>query len=152
MDVILKQATRADTDMLVRLMEEYYQFDHLPWDEAGARTALQGLMCDQHAGRVWLISADEEIVGYVALTLGYSLEYKGRDAFVDEIYLREGYRGRGLGQQALAAVFETCQALGVRAVHLEVARNNTAAQALYRKLGFEVHSSYLMSKLITPIR
>ena len=152
MDGLLKPATLADTDAIVAMMEEYYQFDQLPWDEAGARTALHGLISDPHAGRVWLICPADEIVGYVALTLGYSLEYKGRDAFVDEIYLRESHRGRGLGKQALAMVFETCGTLGVRALHLEVSRGNTAAQGLYRQLGFELHSSYFMSKVIAPNR
>jgi hypothetical protein len=39
-------------------------------------------------------------VGCVVLTLGYSLELLGRDAFIDEFYLREVYRGRGWGRQA----------------------------------------------------
>ena len=40
-------------------------------------------------------------VGYLVLTLGYSLEYGGRDAFIDEVYIRSSYRGRGIGTAAL---------------------------------------------------
>jgi len=148
MDAVLRPATLADTDVLVRLMEEYYAFDGIPWDEAGARAALAGLLADPTAGRVWLICSGVETVGYVALTFGYSLEYQGRDAFVDEIYLSEPYRGRGFGRQAFADVFEVCRALDVHAVHLEVARRNTSAQALYRRLGFEDRNHYMMSKRI----
>jgi len=36
--------------------------------------------------------------------------------------------------------------LGVKALHLEVERTNTAAQAFYRKIGFKDHSRYLMTK------
>jgi GNAT superfamily N-acetyltransferase len=40
-------------------------------------------------------------VGYIVLTFGYSLEYLGRDAFIDEFYLRESYRGRRWGRRTL---------------------------------------------------
>ena len=82
------------------------------------------------------------------LTIGYSIEYRGHDAFVDELYLRESYRGRGWGRAALAFVEQACRELEVRALHLEVERKNTAAQALYRKFGFENQDRYLLNKWI----
>jgi GNAT superfamily N-acetyltransferase len=46
----------------------------------------------------------DETIGYIVLTLGDSLEYHGRDAFVDEIYIRESHRGKGIGAQAIKFV------------------------------------------------
>jgi len=40
-------------------------------------------------GRVWLIQYQGQVIGYVILTLGYSLEYGGRDAFIDEQLARQ---------------------------------------------------------------
>ena len=42
-----------------------------------------------------------------------------------------------------------CRAVGVRALHLEVERDNTNARALYRKVGFVDHDRYLMTKRIS---
>ena len=95
-----------------------------------------------------MIEADGGPVGYVVLTLGFSLEFHGRDAFVDEIYIRAQYRGRGIGGKALAFAEGACRSLGVRALHLEVERKNTAAQAVYRKVGFKDHDRYLMTKYV----
>jgi GNAT superfamily N-acetyltransferase len=83
------------------------------------------------------------------LTFGYSLEFHGRDAFVDELYLQEGARGRGTGRQALEFLAGVCSDLGVRALHLEVVRGNEAAQRLYRGFGFEDHDRYLMTKWVS---
>lgn len=127
-------------------MREYYAFDHLPYDEATAREALQILLRDPELGRIWLIQAGTETAGYAVLTLGYSLEYRGRDAFIDELYLREPYRGRGLGRQALEWLEQAARALGVRALHLEVERGNPRAQALYRRYGFRDNDRQLLSK------
>ena len=81
--------------------------------------------------------------------IGYSIEYGGRDAFIDEVYIRAAYRGQGIGRQAMMFAETQCRALGVRALHLEVARDNTNAHALYRKVGFVDHDRYLMTKHIS---
>jgi GNAT superfamily N-acetyltransferase len=87
-------------------------------------------------------------VGYIILTLGYSLEYLGRDAFIDEFYLRESHRGRGWGSCALSFVEGEARRLDVRSIHLEVVRQNTPAKEVYRKSGYLDHDHYLMSKWI----
>jgi GNAT superfamily N-acetyltransferase len=56
-----------------------------------------------------------EPVGYLVVTLGYSLEYGGRDAFVDEVYIRSTHREKGIGTAALTFAEEQCRVLGVRA-------------------------------------
>lgn len=48
-------------------------------------------------GRVWLIQHQSLAIGYVILTLGFSLEYGGRDAFIDEFYIQANYQGQGIG-------------------------------------------------------
>ena len=82
------------------------------------------------------------------LTLGFSLEFHGRDAFVDEIYIRTTHRGKGIGGRALEFVEAACRPLGVRAIHLEVERNNAQAHTMYHKIGFEYQDSYLMTKCL----
>jgi ribosomal protein S18 acetylase RimI-like enzyme len=55
-------------------------------------------------------------------------------------------RGRGLGRAALEAVESAARELGVRALHLEVERENASAQALYRDRGFRDNDRRLMTK------
>jgi ribosomal protein S18 acetylase RimI-like enzyme len=136
-------------ETLLTFMREYYEFDHLPFDEQRARVALEGFLADESLGRVWLIHYRGEEIGYLVLTLGYSLEYGGRDAFIDEMYIRASYRGNGIGKIALAFAEDVCRALGVRALHLEVGQANTAAYGLYRAVGFMDHDRRLLTKRIT---
>ena len=91
-------------------------------------------------------------VGYIVLCFGYSLEWLGRDAFVDEFYLREEYRGRGWGRATMAFVEEAARDAGVRALHLEVVRENVAALKIYSKMGFQEHESTFLSKWIARDR
>jgi ribosomal protein S18 acetylase RimI-like enzyme len=148
MEPALRVAGDADLDLVVDFMRRYNAADGLPFDEARARDALGGLIGDRVSGVVWLICDGTMPVGCIVLTFGYSLEYHGRDAFIDEFFIQPSHRGRGWGRQALQFMEDASRELGVHALHLEVTHANTGAQKLYRKFGFEDHDRYLMTKRI----
>ena len=106
-----RRAQVADIDLILEFMREYYAFDGHHFDEKRSRAALIGLLGNDSLGFVWLIEDGDVAVGYVVLTLGYSLELLGCDAFIDEFYLREDYRGHGWGRQALAFVEDAARSL-----------------------------------------
>jgi ribosomal protein S18 acetylase RimI-like enzyme len=151
-----RAAGAADLDAVLALMRELFDEDRLPdqraFDTEQARRALADLVAHPSWGTVWLICDAGTVVGYLALTYGYSLEFHGRDAFVDEVYINPAYRGRGWGSQAMRHAERSARSVDVAALHLEVGRGNTAAQRLYRRLGYADHDRYLMTKWIEPDR
>lgn len=147
---MFRPARQGDLEPLIAMMREFYVLDGIAFDEPAARGALRALLGDAALGCVWIAEDAGAAVGYVALTLGFSLEFKGRDAFIDEIYFRESHRSRGLGRQAIELAVETCRSLGVRALHLEVGHENEAALEFYRRNGFADHNRRLMTRSITP--
>jgi ribosomal protein S18 acetylase RimI-like enzyme len=141
-------ATPGDAELLLDFMREYYAFDGHGYDREKARPALQRLLNDSALGLAWIVMDGDTPAGYIVVCFGYSLEYLGRDAFIDELYLGAAYRGRGWGRATLQYVEQQLLSHQVRAIHLEVVRENQAALGVYRKLGFRDHSHYLMSKWI----
>jgi GNAT superfamily N-acetyltransferase len=111
-----------------------------------ARRAAEGLMANPELGGVWLIEVDSETAGYLCVTLCYSLEFDGRFALLDELYLEEAWRGKGLGAQAIAFATEWGRARALAAIRLEVAHANSRAIELYRHEGFKAHDRHLMTK------
>ena len=148
MEATFKVAGHPDMDVLLALRREFCLHQEIAFDEQCAGGALARLLDDQAHGRVWLIGSGGTTVGYVVLIFSYSLEFDGRDAYVDEIYLQEPYRGRGLGPKALLFAEGVCAALGVRALHLGVDRNNVRALTAYLKAGFEDRNHCLLTKRI----
>jgi ribosomal protein S18 acetylase RimI-like enzyme len=114
--------------------------------EGEVRAALKKFLAHPEFGGSWLVSLRGRIAGYVILTLGYSFEYGGRDAFVDELYIEPEFRRMGLGRRALEFVENQARTLGVNALHLEVDHSNDAALELYRRTGFASHGRQLMTK------
>ncbi len=147
-DPQFRLAAESDADSLLDFMRDYYAFDGHGFDRDKARVALTAVLDDSSLGLAWLILDGNVSVGYVVLCFGYSLEWLGRDAFVDEFYLRAEHRGRGWGRKTMEFVEEAARAAGIRTLHLEVVQENSAALQLYRKLGFAEHRSTFLSKWI----
>jgi GNAT superfamily N-acetyltransferase len=152
MRIDLREAGVHDCDLLLALMRGLYGAEHIAFDEARAERALAGLLADPGLGRVWMIERDGRPVGYAVLTLGYSLEFGGRFALLDELFIQEEHRGAGVGRRALAQIAEACRGLGLMAVRLEVGRTNRMAQGLYQKVGYETHDRDLMTLWLDPGR
>src|SRR5690606_27489079 len=119
-----------------------------PFDEDIIKSLYLGFINNESSGRFWLIEADEKIVGYMVLAFGFSFEYLGRDAFIDEFYIEGKFRGQGIGQKALDFAFEEAKALNIKVLHLELERHNMTGQHLYLKNGFKDNDRYLLNKTL----
>ena len=148
MQATFRCAAPADLELLLIFNREFCALDQHPFDEEALRPAIDRLLRDESLGRIWLIQDGTQAIGYMVLAFGYSLEYRGRDAFVDEIYIRESHRRRGIGTQAFAFLERACRDLGVRALHLEVEHRNSAAQQFYHTVGFYDQERHLMTRLL----
>ena len=118
------------------------------------RTSIDALLAMPAQGRILLVQRrNGDIAGYAVIAFGFSLEFGGRDAFLDELFIVEACRGQGIGSAALSAVCAWARHEGLCALHLEVERVNKAAKALYTRTGFEDRSHYnLMSLHIANVR
>lgn len=149
--MVFERAGPEHTELLVEMMREFYDFEHLPWDSAVARRGLGMVLGDLSLWEVWLVRRAGEAAGYFVLGFGFSLEFRGRFALLDELYLREEFRGGGLGRRAIRHAEEVCRGQGIDALRLEVEHRNGGAQAFYRAVGFEGHERYLLTRWIPEV-
>jgi len=121
-----------------------------PFDEAQRRAIFDRFVRDSTYGKAWLVVCDEKFVGYVVLTVSFSFEYRGYDAFIDELYIAKEYRRQGIGRRAMEFVEDAARELGVNAIHLEVTDGNDPAIGLYRRVGYAGNERFLMTKWLNP--
>lgn len=140
MSITTGKASSNDIPVLVDLMEEFYAEANYTLDRDWASASFCSLLKDDSLGAVWIVFNDSEPAGHVVLTIRFSMEYGGLDAFIDDLFVRPSYRRRGVGRAALRALFDECERRNVLAVHVEVAHDNAVAQALYRSYGLKPYS------------
>ena len=141
----MRPAKTDDLPKLLDLMADFYAESGNVLDRSHAAEAFAALLADDRLGRVWLIEQGSSVVGHIVVTFVFAMEYGGVTAVVDDFYVRPASRGAGLGTAALAEVRRACAELGVRAMRVEVGRDNAVAQSVYRHLGFEAVDQQLMA-------
>ena len=76
-----------------------------------------------------------EICGYTMIAKSYSTEFGKMCIWIEDLYLKEPYRGSGIGSRVLQFIMERFPACIFR---LEVEEENQRAIATYKKNGFAV--------------
>lgn len=134
----------SDIDLVVAMMREFYGIDGYPMDESRSRELFREFLDNEDLGKCWLILFDGDVVGYVILTFVFSFEFGGKMAFVDELYISDRARGKGIGKETVAFIQAEARILDVKMLYLEVEHHNTLAQKLYLSGGFSEHKRKFM--------
>jgi ribosomal protein S18 acetylase RimI-like enzyme len=146
MAIGFRLGTAKDFDELLPMMRDFYDFERLPYDESLLRQLLLKVISDETLGRLILFQSGNSLIGYIVLGFGFSLEFHGRDCFIDECYVRPEHRSQGIGQAAVEFAIATCKELGIKAVHLEADYSNVRGHEFYKRLGFKDHQRHLMTR------
>ncbi|MGB7729071.1 MAG: GNAT family N-acetyltransferase [Candidatus Acidiferrum sp.] len=151
MSFSLEHATDADLDTLLLLMSHMQADD--PWSEPFDLTTVRGnlveLLDNSHYGLAYLARDQQTAIGYLVICFDFSLEYRGKGAWIDELFVESSRRGQGIGTQLLDLAETASRESGAEFLHLEVNHGNRANE-LYRRRGFVDHDRYLMTKPLNP--
>ncbi|MBT28377.1 MAG: GNAT family N-acetyltransferase [Thalassobius sp.] len=146
METQFKLATEEDIQIVMEMMKDFNAIYQYPFDAELGSINLKKLMSNQEFGRFWIIYSGDLVAGYVALTFGFSFEYKGRDAFIDELFLKADFRDKGIGRQTMEFLEKQAIELGLGAIHMEVERQNDKAIRLYTKQGYGDFDRNMLTK------
>ena len=94
--VELIEARESDWQEIAIMMADFYHIDRYPFDKNKKLGYFMKFNGNPILGKFWRVIFNAELAGYVILTLGFSFEH-GRDAFIDELYLKPQFRRRGIG-------------------------------------------------------
>ncbi|MET0263155.1 MAG: GNAT family N-acetyltransferase [Rariglobus sp.] len=136
-ELLSRIAGIADEPIVLALMRDFYAEEHLVFDELIAQRAVRELLAQPQLGFVILLEISGEVVGHATLTFGFSLEFHGRFALLDELYIIPAKRGGGLGRRGLEIATDLARAQGVSSLRLEVNHANARARSVYLKAGFQ---------------
>jgi ribosomal protein S18 acetylase RimI-like enzyme len=143
MTAALTLATPDHLERLVTLVTAFHAEAGITLSDEQRRKGIAPLLDGIPHGAAYIIGPPRAPIGYIVITFGWSVEFGGLDAIIDELYVRPGVRGRGIASEALIALPRALSQGGLRAIHLEVDRNNPAAVKLYRRAGFKERDGYM---------
>lgn len=142
----IRNASPDDLDRLLPAMQAFYVLEHLRWDEVRQRAAVASLIDSRRNGRLLVLEQDGELAGYAVVGFCFSLEFDGRYALLDELYVLPAFQGLGLGKQLMQQAEQLALAEGCRALRLEVNDDNPHARGIYERAGYTAQPRRLMSR------
>ncbi|MEX0301922.1 MAG: GNAT family N-acetyltransferase [Leisingera sp.] len=144
MSAALHLAKPEHLDTVLALTAAFHAESGLDSTDEHRRAGIEPLLNGHPYGAVYLIGPTRAPIGYIVVTFGWSVEFGGMDGFVDELYIRPAVRGRGIATEVLTELPKSLATAGMRALHLEVDRDNETAQRLYLRTRFQPRSKYIL--------
>lgn len=136
---MIRKLTSDDRKLYMKMAREFYHSDavlHPVPDEYLERTADEALRSEQYV-EIFLFEYEGKPAGYGMIAKTFSQEAGGAVWWIEEVYIREEFRSRGLGREFFRYL-EDHMPDQVRRLRLEVEADNTRAASLYKRLGYEV--------------
>lgn len=143
----LHLARPEDIDRLLPLVTAFHTELGIDSDDTLRRAGILPLLEGSPHGVAYLMGPQRAPIGYVVICFGWSVEFGGMDGFVDEIYVRPGVRGRGIGSEVLSSLAKALSQAGMKALHLEVRKDDDVTRRFYEKLRFAARDDYVLMTL-----
>ena len=142
-EIAVRQATLSDLDELAALFNQYRAFQGQVPDLLAARDFLQARFT--HDESVIFIAHEAHApVGFAQLYPSFSSVSLARVFMLNDLFVHESGRRKGIASRLLAAVESHAWALGAVRVTLNVDTNNQPGRALYEAKGWTQDQQYFM--------
>jgi hypothetical protein len=145
----LHLATAEDRPKLLPLVAAFHDHQGFGTSPEQQHDAILPLLEGSPHGAIWLIGPRRAPVGYVVVSFGWSVEFGGLDAMVDELFIRSAVRKRGMGGETLDGLAKALREGGIRAMHLEAKLEDETLRRFYKRARFVPRDGYvLMSRVL----
>lgn len=135
---MVREARREDREIYVKMAHDFYHSPavlHPIPDEYCERTFDE---CTENGtfAKLYILEYEGKTAGYSLVSKTFSQECGGYAYWLEELYILDEYRSKGLGSEFFAYLEENKEE-GVTRFRLEVEADNVRAKALYKRLGYK---------------
>ena len=134
--ITIRKAQAGDLNALTQLLSNQFDEHEIELASSELRDALKTLLENDSLGICLLAERDGQPVGFADIVFTWTLEYGGKTAWLEELYVLPELRNDGIGGQLVDAVIVEAKTYGCRAIDLEVEFEHERAEHLYQRKGF----------------
>lgn len=148
-NITIRQAVASDIDALAPLFDSYRQFYGRESDIRAAREFL--LARFNHGESAVFIAHDANVpIGFAQLYPSFSSVSLARTFVLNDLFVRESSRRKGVASLLLAAAVEFGKSSAAARLSLSTAVSNETAQALYQSAGWRRDEQFFVYHYAIP--
>jgi GNAT superfamily N-acetyltransferase len=135
--LLIRAAAVSDVPLLLRFFRELAEYERQPNEVVvKEETLIKDGFGPQPKFRGLIAEWEGQAIGY-AFFFGFYSSWKGPGIFLEDLYVREAFRSRGIGRALLCEVARIAQQEGSHGIRWEVLAWNESAIKFYKSLGGE---------------
>lgn len=133
----LTRVYSTEMDTLQEYIEALYRHDDDFEAMINIEEGVKSLLRNESLATPYFIKMGEERVGYVILTKYHSVEKGGVTIYIDELYVEDRFRKKGIGGKVMEEIMRLARTLGAKTLWAQTETYNKAAQSFFKGHGFK---------------
>lgn len=134
---MIRKINQNDRKEFINMVSEFYSspavLHTIP--QKNIENTFDNIINDNPYVKGFIIDYDDKIAGYVIIAITYSNEAGGIVIWIEEVYVKANFRGKGIGKSILNQIKDLYP--NAKRFRLEVTKDNISAIKLYENLGYE---------------
>ena len=132
----LTRVYSTEMETLREYIEALYKHDEDFEAVIHIEDGVKSLLRNEALATPYFIQMGEERVGYVILTKYHSVEKGGLTIYIDEHYVEDRFRKKGIGGKVMQEIMQLARTLGAKTLWAQTETYNKAAQSFFQGHGF----------------
>jgi GNAT superfamily N-acetyltransferase len=141
-------ATAKDAPLVLQLVRELAEYERSPGEVAATEEGIREALTGEHPAAEALIAyAGEEVAGFALFFLNFSTWSGRRGLYLEDLFVKADYRGRGLGRILLGRLARIARERRCARMEWAVLDWNKDAIGFYEKLGAQAQNAWTVFRL-----
>ena len=142
-----KEATEADVPLILTFIKELAEYEGLLQEVKADEKVLRYNLFERHMAEVLFPLVDGREIGFVLFFHNFSTFLGKPGIYIEDLYIRKEYRGRGYGKATIDRIREIAGKRQCGRVEWWCLDSNTPSIRFYENLGAEAMSDWTVYRL-----
>ena len=144
----IRPARKDEASIILQLIKDLAEYEKAPDEvKAGEKEIIETIFADNPKVFCDLVEVDGDIAGMAIWFLNYSTWQGKHGIYLEDLYVKPEYRGRGYGKALLQHLAGICNERGYGRFQWWVLDWNSPAIEFYRSLGAEAMSEWTVYRV-----
>ena len=134
-DITIRKGKEADFPNVIELIREFSEFQKMP---EKMNNTVARMKSEKAYFHFFVAEANtSEVIGYATYFYAY-FTWIGKSLYMDDLYVKPVYRGKGIGKRLMQSVFEVAKSENCKKLRWQVSEWNKPAIEFYKSMGAQV--------------